>query len=331
MNKKVKKYEKAENFVGWKSHDGKLSVISIVKKSKHTTFKVTCTECAKDPELFPDGYFVSTKSNLIKGKRPCGCGSGFGWEGWQYLILARRAGEKRGFIVHGFSEEFHGQNTKLNIECLKDGHKWSTAINNIINSNSGCPKCAGNIKLTEQEALQKCIDICKEMSYDVVGFVDGYKNSKSRFEYVCKTHGKQEVSYNKFVHSKNRCPFCAKDKQKELAVGFYGYYPERKDEKDYLYVLNFNDKFIKVGRSFDVDERIKNLKKPSESGIKKIYKLRIFTATHQEIYDYEQELHNELRERNFQHYVDWSTECFENDSLFVLNKLLDICGLEVVL
>lgn len=127
MNKKVKKYEKAENFVGWKSHDGKLSVISIVKKSKHTTFKVTCTECAKDPELFPDGYFVSTKSNLIKGKRPCGCGSGFGWEGWQYLILARRAGEKRGFIVHGFSEEFHGQNTKLNIECLKDGHKWSTS------------------------------------------------------------------------------------------------------------------------------------------------------------------------------------------------------------
>lgn len=92
---------------------------------------------------------------MIKGKRPCGCGSGFGWEGWQYIILARRAGEKRGFIVHGFSEEFHGQNTKLNIECLKDDHKWSTAINNIINSNSGCPKCAGNIKLTEQEALQK--------------------------------------------------------------------------------------------------------------------------------------------------------------------------------
>ena len=38
-------------------------------------------------------------------------------------------------------------------------------------------------------------------------------------------------------------------------------------------------------------------------------------------------LHNELRERNFQHYVDWSTECFENDCQFVLNKLLDNCGL----
>ena len=56
---------------------------------------------------------------------------------------------------------------------------------------------------------------------------------------------------------------------------------------------------------------------------KNIHKLRIFTATHQEVYDYEQELHKDLRNRNFQYYVDWSTECFENDSQFILNKLLD--------
>ena len=85
---------------------------------------------------------------------------------------------------------------------------------------------------------------------------------------------------------------------------------------------------MKVGRSFDVDERINGLKKPSESGIKNINKLRIFTATHQEIYNYEQELHKELRERNFQHYVDWSTECFQNNCQYILNKLLDQCGLQ---
>ena len=72
------------------------------------------------------------------------------------------------------------------------------------------------------------------------------------------------------------------------------------------------------------------MKIPSVSGIKNITKLRIFTATHQEIYDYEQELHNELRERNFQHYVDWSTECFENDCQFILNKLLDSRRVEYV-
>lgn len=201
----------------------------------------------------------------------------------------------------------------------------------IVNGGNGCPKCSKKYKPTEQEALQKCIDICKEMGYDVVGFVDGYKGAqKTRFEYICKIHGKQNVSYFNFVNNGTRCKGCWKDRQKELGNGNgNGYFPERKDEQDYLYVLDFNGQFIKVGRSFDVDERIRGLRTTSK--IKKIHKLRIFTATHQEIYDYEQELHNELRERNFQHYVGWSTECFENDSLFILNKLLDICGLGEVL
>ena len=325
-----KKYEKAEDFIGWKSPDGKLEVIGIAgKQGTAATFKVTCTECSKDKELFPDDYFVSTKGHLKSGKKPCGCSKKPEWKDWQHLILARRAA-KGHFIVHGFAEHFKGAYTILNLECLKDGHKWIASINNIINQGNGCAKCSGVYKPTEQEALQKCIDICKEMNYEAIGFVDGYKGAhKTRFEYICKIHGKQGVSYNAFVNQGNQCRGCWKDKLKELGNG-NGYYPERKDEVDYLYILNFNDKFIKVGRSFDVDERIKGLKKPSESGIKKIYKLRIFTATHQEIYDFEQELHSELRERNFQRYVDWSTECFENDCQFILNKLLDICGLEEV-
>lgn len=330
MTENKKKQQKAEDFIGWKSKDGKLEVIGIIEKSKHTTFKVTCTECSKDPELFPDGYFVSVKSSLVKEIKPCGCGKNVRWRDFQYLILARRASKDR-FIVHGFVEGFKNQNTKLNLECLKDGHKWTASINDIINQGNGCPKCSKKYKPTEQEALQKCVDICKEMNYDVVGFVGGYKNNTSRFEYNCKIHGKQNVRYGNFVNKGTRCRGCAKDETirrlREDGNG-NGYYPERKDETDFLYILNFNGKFIKVGRSFLVDKRVDALK--SISKIKKIHKLRIFTATHQEIYDFEQELHNELRERNFQHYVDWSTECFENDSLFVLNKFLDSCGLEEI-
>lgn len=317
--------EKAKQFIGWKSEDGKLEIIGIAgKQGRITTFKVTCTECSKDPELFPDGYFVSAKGELIKGSKPCGCGRNVRWKDWQYLILARRVAKDR-FIVHGFSGEFKNTYTKLNLECLKDGHKWTASINNVMKGR-GCSKCAGVYKPKEQEALQKCINICKENNYDVVGFLDGYKNNKlSRFEYICKIHGKQNVSYNDFVNHGTRCGGCAMD----LGNG-NGYYPERKDEVDFLYILNFNDKFIKVGRSFDVNERIKGLRTASKIPKKKIHKLRIFTATHQKIYDYEQELHTELRERNFQHHVDWSTECFENDCQFILNNLLDSCGLEEV-
>lgn len=320
------KYEKAEDFIGWKSTDGKLEVIGIAgKHGTNSTYKVTCTECSKDPELFPDGYFVSNKGNLIRGKKPCGCSNSPKWKDWQFLILARRAAKDR-FTVHGFAEEFHGKNTKLNLECLKDGHQWTASICSVINGGYGCPKCYGNAKPTEQEALQKCIHICKQVDYDVVGFVNGYKNNTSRFEYICKIHGKQNVNYNDFVNKGSRCGGCAKDRQKELGNG-NGCFPERKDETDYLYILNFNDKFIKVGRSFDVERRIGQLETVSGISKKHIKKLRVFTATHQEIYNFEQELHNKLRERGLQHYVDWSTECFENGCEFILNKMLDSCCL----
>ncbi len=328
-----KKREKPEDFIGWKSEDGKLEVVGIADrtdKNGRKLFKVTCTECSKDPELFPEGHIVSQKCHLIKGAKPCGCGKNPRWESWQYLILSRRVGEKKGFIVHGFAEEFKNQNTKLNLECLKDGHKWTASANKVINAGTGCPKCYGNIKPTEQEALQRCMDICKDMDYDVIGFVSGYKGAlKTRFEYTCKIHGKQNVSYHSFVNNGSRCKYCWKDKQKELGNG-NGYYPERKDEVDFLYVLDFNGKFIKVGRSFDVDERIKSLRTASKVSKKKIHKLRIFTATHQEIYDYEQWLLQQLRDKDLTYYVHWSNECFVSESLYVLNKMLDICELEEV-
>lgn len=118
-----KKYEKADDFIGWKSEDGKLEVIGIAGKDKWggSLFKVTCSECSKDPELFPDGYFVSLKGELVRGQKPCGCSKSPKWYDWQFLILARRAGEKKDFIIHGFAEPFKNVHTKLNLECLKDG------------------------------------------------------------------------------------------------------------------------------------------------------------------------------------------------------------------
>ena len=175
-----KKYERAEDFIGWKSPDGKLEVIGIAERSpKNNKYYVTCTECSKDKELFPDGYFVSTKAHLKSGRKPCGCSNFPKWYDWHYLILARRAGKDR-FIVHGFAEEFKNAHTKLNLECLKDGHKWVARIQKIINAGTGCPKCKGvnsaeQKKTPEHTALQKCIDICEEMDYGVIGFVDGYK------------------------------------------------------------------------------------------------------------------------------------------------------------
>lgn len=204
------KRQKMEDFIGWKSPDGKLEVIGIHQESvngKSATFKVICTECSKDTELFPDGYFISTKGHLLEGKKPCGCSSMTKWKDWQYLILARRSGEGR-FIVHGFSEKFKGAHTKLNLECLKDGNKWTANINSITGG-KGCHKCfIENQKTPINIVIQKCISICKEMDYKFIGFPNGYKNSKSVFDYLCPKHGIQTIRYDSFVNGDRRCKYC---------------------------------------------------------------------------------------------------------------------------
>ena len=465
------KNQKAEDFVGWKSDDGLLEAVEILPREPYrcATYKVICTKCSKDKELFPDGYFVSTKGNLVKGRKPCGCSKKYNWSKDQYIIKLNRVWKGKIKIL-GFVGEFSDINSKVSCQCELEGHVWEASINPLLRGH-GCPVCAVKSRTTkrknkkdyiisncedvskrngyifkgliedyrnssskikfecplhgdqimsysnyvnhgqkcpycmnkkkepyvfikdiikrcekdnykfvgfmggyktniskisylcpehgiqtqrysnfmqgagcnycairirgpkrtdEQEALDKCAAICETEGYEPLGFVDGYKNAhKTRFEYKCPTHGKQNISYTSFVNQGSRCKICYKDKQKILG-NRNGYYPDRKDEVDYLYILNFNGEFIKVGRSFDVDERMKGLRTESKVPIKKIHKLRIFTATHQEIYNLEQELHSELRERNFQHYVDWSTECFENSCLFILNKLLDNYGLEEV-
>lgn len=318
-----KKYEKAEDFIGWKSEDGLLEVVGLLEKSRYSKFKVICHKCKEDKELFPDGYFVSQKQHLKDGYKPCGCAKHVKWTETQYLILARRAAQGR-FIVHGFTEEFTNKNAKLNLECLVDGNIWTASVYGVIHGGYGCSKCAGLYRQTEQEAFDKCKIICENNGYTPLGFPDGYKNTRSRFEYSCPVHGKQNVRYNNFLSRSSKCPDCWNDRK----TNKNGYFPDRIEEQDYLYVLDFDTAFIKVGRSFDIKTRIGNLKRLSK--IKNIVKLKIFTGTHQEIYYAEQEILKQLRLSGFQHNLDWTKECFKNNCIGNLYTLLNTANLKEV-
>lgn len=259
-----RKYELAEKFIGWTSEDGILKVVGIHGKctGNVTLFRVECSECVKDPELFPLGYFVSTKSNLVNHKqKPCGCAFNPKWNKEQFQVLARRAAKDR-FIVHGFAVEFHGQTTKLNLECLVDGYRWSATTDSIINGNKGCPKCSGNARLTEQEALDKCKVICENEGYEPIGFVGGYKNQKSRFEYKCPKHEKQNVSYDSFINGETRCKGCA----------LYGYSTSKQGS---FYVYQWSKEshsFIKFGiTNQKISSRVKRQQSMTNYKYKKIW------------------------------------------------------------
>lgn len=328
----VRKTEELEDFIGWKSEDSGLEVVELLERGKHPKYKVVCNVCSKDPELFPLGYFISTKSDLKRGVKPCGCSKAPRWKGWQYLILANRAVENKNIVIHGFTEDFKGVNTRIACECTLDQKLWQPTLAQIIHKEHGCPECVKSTlremkKTPELVVIERCKTICNEMNYSFIGFPDGYKNAKSKLEYKCSVHGLQTIDYDHFCRG-SRCGLCWREKQNELGFG-NGWYPERAEEQDFLYVLNFDEQYIKVGRSFDLERRMGPRELQKESGISNIKILSVYTAKHGVTYPTEQEIHAELRERGFEHIESiWSTETFQNDSLYVVNKLLDMSGLE---
>ena len=442
-------------FIGWKSDDGNLEVIDTYDKAAcgKIRFKVICRKCSEDTELFPDGYFIASKNHLIKGQKPCGCAKNHKWTKDQYLVKAKRLAIGK-FIVLGYSEDFHGQTTKILCKCLTDGNIWTTCIRNIINNNSGCPQCAKNKRITESNAIQNIIDrITQEnLPYDFVSFIGNYKNTNSKFKYNCAFHGTQEMSYTHFIYSKNNCKYCMYEyvgslkredittatnkciskcervgyipvgflegyrnadskfsymcsehglksthykhfvgkydvmcpscskgdyleqedfiknineacngssysfvrfaetyqgsktkfiylceehgevragyyafmegarckkcwyKNQLVVGGFYGWYPERKEEQDNLYIVNFNNEYIKIGRAFNLKRRLSSLK--SVSKIQDLTLEFVVTGSHEYIFRLEQSIHKKLRKEGLQNKdTPWKTETFYTSAL----------------
>ena len=112
-------------------------------------YTVKCSECTKDPELFGDGYFKSTKSHLLAGSIPCGCSKKVAWSEAQQLIRVQRVCVKKNIRFISAIDGFKGNKSVLRLECLQDGHVWETSFDSLINSSSGCPVCG-------HERISKC-------------------------------------------------------------------------------------------------------------------------------------------------------------------------------
>jgi len=78
----------------------------------------------------------------------------------------------------------------------------------------------------------------------------------------------------------------------------------------------------KVGRAFNIENRRTNLRRIS-GVVDKPEVLQSYTATHQVVFDTEQEIHAELRQRGFQHDCDWTNECFTKACWETLQELLE--------
>lgn len=129
-----------------------LTVLGWVEKRRESQGKhkkiylVKCTVCENDPELFGDGLFKTTKTNLVKGQIPCGCSKKPAWSTEQWAIRLSRKLDSDHRFVRLISPE-KGAFSKVEVFCERHG-PWLTASANNIMNGQGCRLCAneGRVK-----------------------------------------------------------------------------------------------------------------------------------------------------------------------------------------
>lgn len=76
--------------------------------------------------------------------------------------------------------------TKILCKCKKDGYEWKTIPERLLKG-KGCPKCAGNAKLTHKEFMEK-VNKQNKHAQDII-VVSTYKNNKTSIKCKCKKCG----------------------------------------------------------------------------------------------------------------------------------------------
>ena len=108
--------------------------------------------------------------------------------------------------------KYENSKTKIHLKCNKDNHEWYVTYNSFINHNSGCLKCAGNLKITQDDANILIKNKCEKNNYILIEpFL--HKNNQSKIHLRCnKDSHEWFMSYRNFINLDRGCPKCGEIK-----------------------------------------------------------------------------------------------------------------------
>ena len=89
--------------------------------------------------------------------------------------------------------------TYLVLKCKKCGNIWhTTSYDKLITCGRGCPNCASNKKMTEDEIIIKINEICEEKNFTFMGFNGNFKGINSKLRLRCNKCGEEwgTTTYN---------------------------------------------------------------------------------------------------------------------------------------
>lgn len=196
---------------------------------------------------------------------------------------------------------------KHTIECVLCDHTWEVRLNDIVNNGTGCPSCAGLVKLTNGVIDRRLIadDRCIVRVGDTV-------NASTKIEWRCQHGHHWYATPDSVLNLRSGCPICGR-------VGFASHLyfkrnPHKRDIPGLLYFVEgeySNRRFVKIGiTEKDVVRRFAgNIKKYQ------IREIATRALTLYEAYQLEQEILHKYIDRSYQPSDDFDgkTECLEYD------------------
>ena len=182
-----------------------------------------------NPNIHVLGTYVNVHTKIL-----CRCIiDGHEWEAIPGVLLYkkegcpkcgdRRCAEKQRDTQEQFMEKFNKQNThakdikvigtyvnnntKIRCKCKIDGYEWEAKPNNLLKGNTGCPKCAGTMKLTHKKFMEKFNK--QNKNANDIEIIGTYINGKTKIKCRCKFDGHEwEATPNDLLTKNCGCPRC---------------------------------------------------------------------------------------------------------------------------
>jgi hypothetical protein len=100
------------------------------------------------------------------------------------------------------STKYIGIMTKMKWRC-SEGHEWDATFNDIKNSGSWCPHCAGKVLLT----LEECQQFAESKNGKCLS--TEYKNAKTKMKWRCSEGHEWDSTFGSIRNSRSWCAHCA--------------------------------------------------------------------------------------------------------------------------
>lgn len=202
------------------------------------------------------------------------------------------------------------------------GSSFTVRGRELLKGRTGC-RCTENKPYTKEELEHLILIACSDR-FTFHGWASDKYTTASGVLVTCNSCGYKFTTHCKRLELGTGCRKCYEARQRKSGR-FNGYDPARTEDKDMLYVIRFKDTFTKCGRAFILENRLKGsrgLLKESGCTRDQLEILHVYTGTHQEVYDTEQFVIDELTERGF-YYKTWTRETFSLDSEKLMVDLIE--------